>query len=318
MKKVLLYPFYRWGDWGSRVRSDLSKATKPITGRDLSRAQTLYCAPSSPPGQPPLIQAPEWKYPRTNGQECPTQWFQSQLWDPQIRLSAITSDLRTQPAPLRIPQDAHRPQRGRDTSQSVTQEEIPYQALLHFLEDGIFFVGIQNQGVQLSLPQADQEGHTPRTWDRIQVASPGERWGGWGKEGRGCSVFARELITELIRKWWFSPVMSWLLWAGSKPPTIVLFYFRKQTSHNALLSRVETSFPSCPSSMAQQQDLRRGSPQTEAACWTGWGEVRRKEMKKQKKKETKRRKKWNRKWRGKDEERVGREMTPNSVQPRIL
>lgn len=153
------------------MRSDLPKATKPITGRDLSRTQTLYCAPSSPPGRPPLIQAPEWKSPEPVAKSVPAL-------RPTNQTSGHHTDLRTQPAPLRIPQDAHRPQRGRDTNQSVTQEEIPYQALLHFLENGIFFVGIQNQGVQLTLPQADQEGHTPRSWDRSQVASPGERWGG--------------------------------------------------------------------------------------------------------------------------------------------
>lgn len=95
-------------------------------------------------------------------------------------------------------------------SQSVTQEEFPYQALLHFLEDGIFFVGIQNQGVQLTLPQADQEGHTLRSWDGSQVVSPGERWENEGRK-TGAALFAQELITELILKYWFSPVMSWLL-----------------------------------------------------------------------------------------------------------
>ena len=76
-------------------------------------------------------------------------------------------------------------------SQSVTQEECPYQALLHFLEDGIFFVGIQNQGVQLTLPQADQEGHTLRSWDGSQVASPGERLENEGRKTGLLSICPR-------------------------------------------------------------------------------------------------------------------------------
>ena len=85
--------------------------------------------------------------------------------------------------------------RGEGSRVKVSQEEFPYQALLHFLEDGIFFVGIQNQGVQLTLPQADQEGHTLRCWERSQVASPGERWGNEGRK-TGAALYLPKSLSQ--------------------------------------------------------------------------------------------------------------------------
>lgn len=121
------------------------------------------------PEQFPLIQVPEQQSPEPRAKTAPPSGSEPALRPP--------AGLRSQPEPLRAPR------RTTDTkSLKVSPRKFPYQALLHFPEDHTLFVGIQNQGVQLNLPQADQKRHTLGGWDRSQVASPGKM--GRPREGR--------------------------------------------------------------------------------------------------------------------------------------
>ena len=306
MNKVLLYPFYRRWDWGSRMGSDLPKATKPITGRDLSRAQTL-CTVLFPvlqgglPSFRPQNGSPQNQRPRVSHPVVsePALRPTNQTSGPHIRPENPASSSEDSPGCPQAPEG-----KGHESKCHPGRVSLPGTAALSWGWN--FFCGNPKpKSPTDSSPGWSGRAHTEKLgWK--PGSEPWREMGECGKENRGCSLFAQELITELILKYWFSPVMSWLLWAESKPPThhfsfllagkklpIMLFSHRwKQVSHHAPLP--------WPNSRIWEQNLHRQK-------LPGWGEMRRKEMKNQKKKETrekneieskgkKMRREWGEKW----------------------